>query len=361
MNIVNAGNNYQVYSEALKVYKKLPAGVYEVTFSQMSGFSLMAHSPLEVKEEKIYGDTSRKVEKILRGFEMTNRNFGVILSGAKGIGKSLLARILSIEAQKKELPVILVNYYIPGIAGFLQSIDQEAVVFFDEFEKTFSDKEDNNPQEEMLSLFDGVDCGKKLFVITCNDVVDLNEFFLNRPGRFHYHFIMNPPTPEEVKEYMTDKLLPKYHEEIDKIVSFSTCTTLTYDILRAISFEINLGYSLNETLNDLNISKENNKIFTIRVKLKDGTYAEENKRINLLSTSSDNIWFYDMVRKRSFCIRYVPAKMKLNLSSGGMSLDFKDATVSWDSGEEYSEDPIELQSLEFIPVNYGSFSEKYLI
>ena len=65
-----------------------------------------------------------------------------------------------------------------------------------------------------------------------------------------------------------------------------------------------------------------------------------------------------VARKRSFCIRYVPAKMKLNLSSGGMSLDFKDAVVSWENGEEYSEDSIELQSLEFIPMNYGLFSEK---
>ena len=29
---------------------------------------------------------------------------------------------------------------------------------------------------------------------------------INRPGRFHYHFIMGIPTGDEVREYMEDQV-----------------------------------------------------------------------------------------------------------------------------------------------------------
>ena len=54
----------------------------------------------------------------------------------------------------------------------------------------------------MLSLFDGLDNGKKLFVITCNEVERLNAYLLNRPGRFHYHFVdCSPPAFCEYTSY----------------------------------------------------------------------------------------------------------------------------------------------------------------
>ena len=358
MNIVHAGNNYQIYSDALKVYSKLPKGVYDITFNKMSGFSLIDHSSLEVKEEKIYGDTEKKIQKVLRGFAASNRNFGVILSGNKGIGKSLFARLLSIEAQKRDLPVILVNEYIPGIASFLQTIQQEVVVFFDEFEKTFAEGEDSNPQEEMLSLFDGVDNGKKLFVITCNEISRINDFYLNRPGRFHYHFTLSSPTPIDITEYMTDKLGTGFDKEISKVISLSYCTNITYDILRAICFELQLGYGLTETLADLNISKDSAKMFKIHIELSDGTYAEGECRVQLTNAAPQSYWLYD-TKRRSCVVRFSGLNTVIDTTNNCLCVKVEDCTFAFETGEDYSEDEAKLISCVLLPVSLGT--DKFLI
>lgn len=292
MNIVHSGNQFQIYSNALKTYERLPAGTYEVGFSKFSGFFLTAHNDLVVNESKVYGCSEQKVKKVLNSFSKVDRNFGVILSGRKGIGKSLFARLLAVHSKEVGLPLILVSAYYPGIASFLTSIEQEVVVLFDEFEKTFAGNEDVSPQEELLPMFDGLDGGKKLFVVTCNEVNKLNTYLLNRPGRFHYHFILTNPTPDEIREYLTDKLEEQHHHVIKKVVNFSAYTDLTYDILRAIAFEINNGYSFEEALGDLNISRETTPRYDVIVEFSDGTTSvAANERIDLYSSDRDYIWF----------------------------------------------------------------------
>lgn len=324
MNVVHSGSNYQIYGESLKTYSQLPLGTYEVNFHKMMGFYLTSHADLVVNEEKIYGSSPAKVEKVLKSFSTVDRNFGVILSGKKGIGKSLFARQLSIRAKDYNLPLIIVSCYVPGIADFLSSIEQEVIVLFDEFEKTFGDQDHCNPQEEMLSLFDGIDSGKKLFIITCNDVYKLNSYLINRPGRFHYHFVLGNPNPDEIKEYMQDKLKEEYHSCIKKLVSFSLNVDLTYDVLRAIAFEINNGYSLEETLMDLNISKEGTPRYNIRLDFADGTFRiAKDVRINTYSNSREYQWFSGRTGSRNDSIRidFYPSDIILDIDHSEMTLD----------------------------------------
>lgn len=257
MNIVSAGNTFQVYGEDVKTYRQLPTDTYEICFSKMVGFFLTRCHDLEVNE-KVYGNSEEKVKKVLNTFSTLDRNMGVILSGPKGVGKSMFARLLALKGYDKNLPLLIVRNAYPDISSFISSIDQECIILFDEFEKTFkADKETGwNPQEELLNLFDGLDGGKKLFVITCNEVRDLNSYLINRPGRFHYHFIMTTPVGEEVRQYMQDNLNDNAKHYIDKIVGLSQISGFTYDILRAIAFELNNGYDLAETLMDLNIERD---------------------------------------------------------------------------------------------------------
>lgn len=87
MNVVNSGSVYQIYDEDMQTSKNLPSKVFEVQFSKMQGFFLVARPDIKVKDEKVYGSYARKVDKVLSGFKMVERNFGVILSGPKGVGK----------------------------------------------------------------------------------------------------------------------------------------------------------------------------------------------------------------------------------------------------------------------------------
>lgn len=282
MNIVNAGSRYQVYGEDVKTFRNLPVGSYNVEFNKMTGFYLTARHDLTVTEDKIYGSSSAKVDKVMKSYHLMDRNFGVLLSGQKGIGKSLFVRLVADRAILDSLPVIVVSSAIPGLADFISSIDQDCVVIFDEFEKTFAKQEDWNPQDELLSLFDGIDGGHKLFIVTCNKLEDISQYMLNRPGRFHYHFAMCAPAQDEVREYMLDKVLPEYQEAIEDVVNLSGVIDMPYDFLRAICFELNQGYSLKEAMSDLNITRVNHMKFDIKLYLSNGLCFEAwSERVNL--------------------------------------------------------------------------------
>lgn len=253
MNIVNSGNTFNVFGEDVQTYKTLPVGTYKVDFSPMTGFSLQRYDNLEVKE-KIYGKTPEKVKKVLDTFKAFNRNMGIILSGQKGSGKSLFVANLAEEGRKQDIPLIIVESAYEGLTDFLSSIKQECIVLFDEFEKTFDNEK--GTQDRLLSLFDGIDTGKKLYVLTCNDAGQLSQYLINRPGRFHYHFCFNVLDNDEITAYLKDNLLHDVQFLIPEILRVGLIANFTYDILRAIVFELNNGYSLSETLADLNVEKE---------------------------------------------------------------------------------------------------------
>lgn len=334
MNIVKAGSSFQVYGEDVQTYKELPVGCYKVDFHKMMGFFLTQINDLKVKEEKIYGNSKEKVDKVLKSFKIIDRNFGIILSGQKGIGKSLFAKILAEAALKEGYPVLTVGGYIPGINEFLSSIDQEIVVIFDEFEKNFvpGNKDDNHdPQQDMLTLFDGLDGGKKLFVITCNRVGDLNEYLKNRPGRFHYHFTLGNPTPEEVTEYMIDKLDQAYYDQIDKIIGFAKTVDITYDYLRAIAFELNQGYTFEEALQDLNITRVSDITFDVTITLNNGeVYYAYGQYIDLYDGNTCYIRG-NIGREKSVLIYFSPKDVEL--VNGNLILTKDKVNISIDEDE----------------------------
>lgn len=301
MNVLKNGLNYKVYGDDLIVLKNLPVNTYKINFSKFEGFFLTATNELEINEDKIYGVHEKKVEKTLKRFEHARKNLGVILSGDKGIGKSLFARILAKRAIEQEIPVIICSEYISGLENFINSIETTVMILFDEFDKTFKKIGNTNPQDYMLSVFDGLSVGKKLFVITCNEYRTLNEFLINRPGRFHFHFRFEYPTAKEIKEYMMDKLKPEYHSEIKDIISFSRRRKLNYDCLSAIVMEINDGETFKSAIKDLNIIDEEYKTFyTIKLIAENGEiFTNKDVSLDLLDTTyeSDTIW---LVGKRGF-------------------------------------------------------------
>ena len=253
MHIVESGKRYRIFNNAITTYDQLLPKTYRVDYDPETRiFSLLEAHDFEIPETKIYGQHLDKVKKVLNSMDKMNRNLGVILSGDKGIGKSLFSKCLGLKARKKGIPVILVNEYHEGIANFLEEIEQTVMILFDEYDKTFDEKK-HNCQAEMLSLFDGVSAGKKLFVITCNEIQSLSQYLINRPGRFHYHFRFLYPTADEIRDYMEDKLDKQYYDEIENVIAFSVRMNLNYDCLRSIAFELNNGLKFQEAINDLNI------------------------------------------------------------------------------------------------------------
>lgn len=298
MKAISTGNIYEIFDDTLMTYDKLPAQSYVVRFDKRRGYFLEKYVDIEINEEKVYGIHAEKVEKVLSSFDKFDRSMGVILSGDKGIGKSLFAKMLSAEGMSRGLPLIVVDKYTPDIASYLETIEQEVIVLFDEFDKTFGEVKsvdgEASPQTALLGLFDGISGGKKLFVVTCNELRKLNEYLINRPGRFHYHLRFDYPSADQIREYMMDKIPEDRYDEIEDVVSFSTRVNLNYDCLRAIAFEISRGETFKSAIRDLNIINLEEEEYNITLHFNNGFKATaKSVRIDMFGDGEYDFWVYD--------------------------------------------------------------------
>ena len=356
MKILNMGTKYTIYDSSIDTYDLLPSKTYVVCYDQREGCFLVERENIEVTE-KTYGEHLKKLDKVMSSFKEFDRSLGVILSGDKGIGKSVFAKLVCQEAVKTGLPVILVEACVPGIGSFIESIKQECVVLFDEFDKTFRSRRDDDDQAKLLSLFDGTSGGKKLYIVTCNELYGLNDYIVNRPGRFHYHFRFEYPTNEDIKDYLTDKLKPEHYGEIHNVIAFSQKISLNYDCLRSIAFELNNGTSFSEAVRDLNILNVNEEEYNVRIHFEGGkTLHHFRFRTNLFNNDGYYTWItmYDDGGRAVMDVKYDKnyiefdrEHLKVVIPKAGFTLDFDD----------YDEDGISKEYMTLKPL-YLSFEKR---
>ena len=235
---IKKGKTFRLTSkETLDLRETLPVATYSVGFDTCSGqYYLETIEPFEIKH-KLYGDTTRHTQRILGTFlDRKAASTGVLLTGEKGSGKSLLAKNIAIQAAKQGIPTLVVNQEFFGdtFNTFMQMIEQPTVVLFDEYEKVYNAAH----QEKLLTLLDGVYPSQKLFILTCNDKWRVNENMRNRPGRIFYMLEFEGLGPDFIREYCQDNLLAKEH--IEKVVAISTIFySFNFDMLQGMVEEMN--------------------------------------------------------------------------------------------------------------------------
>lgn len=234
---LKSGNTFRVmHDNSLDVRPELPAGTYSVKFDQMKGEFFLEGVNQMTLPTKMYGDVQKKAERILKAFEDRSGSTGVLLSGEKGSGKTLLAKVLSVFGFEKGYPTILVSEPFSGsqFNEFIQNISQPTIVIIDEFEKTY----DPEQQESLLTLFDGVYRSKKLFIVTCNELARVDRHMRNRPGRLYYALDYRGVSPELISEFCQDNLKNTSH--IEKMVRLSVLfDSFNMDMLQAMVEEMN--------------------------------------------------------------------------------------------------------------------------
>jgi hypothetical protein len=234
---IKNGNTFNPTDEQnLDIHTKLPAGNFVIKmdpntralyFEQVSEFQFPS---------KRYGDNPRHATRILETFYARSNGTGVMLTGEKGSGKSLLARTVSMEALQKDTPTIIIDSPWCGDAfnTLIQGIQQPAVILFDEFEKVYTSEQ----QELILTLLDGVFPTQKLFMFTCNDKWRVDRHMRNRPGRIFYMLDFKGLDGEFIQEYCEDNLKAKEHIPTIRTVC-SMFSQFNFDMLKALVEEMN--------------------------------------------------------------------------------------------------------------------------
>lgn len=212
----------------------LPKGIYEVKVS-MTGFYLSKIAESFTFDYKLYGLNQKFIDYVLKTYENTTGNLGVLLDGIKGTGKTVTAKELCNHLQ---LPVILVQSMGDSndklIKYLSTTINFDCIFFFDEYEKEFKNSFD------VLSFMDGTynSIYRKIFLLITNELnVDPN--LLGRPSRIRYKKSFSNLSEEVTREILNDILKDK--TAIEKVIELThSMNIITIDLIKAIATEINI-------------------------------------------------------------------------------------------------------------------------
>lgn len=239
-----SGNKY--YHGFRQSVSKLPQAVYRVDQDKQTGVLFLSHvQDMFPLPAKIYGMDKQLIAQVVTAFNsgVLTKNVGVLLSGVKGTGKTVTSKQL---CNLLNLPVIMVDTAHTGFSRLLNDIQQEVLVFVDEYEKVYAKDESG-----LLSVMDGaMDNGfRRVFLMTTNSLhVSCN--LLERPGRIRYiknYVDLDIATINEV----IDDLLKHKELRAETLEFISYLSTVTIDIVKAIIDEVNIFAQPPETFKNI--------------------------------------------------------------------------------------------------------------
>ena len=231
---LQSNNTYKKVEGDFSTVDTVPVGIYNIGLS-MSGWYLEKYADKFTFDYKMYGLQTEFCEHVLKTYKNTKGNFGIMLTGTKGTGKTVTAKTL---ANDFNLPVIIVKDMgdtNQAMIEFLGGFNFDCVLFFDEFEKNFSEKDST-----ILQIMDGVYSSeyRKIFLLTTNEMT-INENMVGRPSRIRYVRRFGNLELKTVEEYLDDALeVPEARQELIDFID--TLTISTIDILKTIVNEVNI-------------------------------------------------------------------------------------------------------------------------
>lgn len=231
---LQSNNTYKKVEGDFSTVDTVPVGIYNIGLS-ISGWYLEKFADKFTFNYKMYGLQTEFCEHVLKTYKNTKGNFGIMLTGTKGTGKTVTAKTL---ANDFNLPVIIVKDMgdtNQAMIEFLSGFNFDCVLFFDEFEKNFSDKDST-----ILQIMDGVYSSeyRKIFLLTTNEM-SINENLVGRPSRIRYVRHFGNLDLKTVEEYLDDALeVPEARQELIDFID--TLTISTIDILKTIVNEVNI-------------------------------------------------------------------------------------------------------------------------
>ena len=239
-------------------YDLINGKVYNLKYNRYEGMSYFEEDGSLNLPSKVYltEDDKTFIHRVNTYFEKTSKlSTGVMLSGIKGTGKTVMAKVI---ARNSGLPVIVVNEDFPTskINDFFCKFSHPVAVIFDEVDKHWD-------TEDLLGWLDGVQTNaKKLVLFTCNNEDRVNSYLKDRCSRVRYnrHFEAND-NARFLKEILKDKGIAEndIEETYDFVVSNFNLLSID-NILSFIDEKLMFSELSNkDILKDMNIVSKNGK------------------------------------------------------------------------------------------------------
>lgn len=191
-------------------YDLINGKIYDLT--GMWNPSLKENGDFNMPEKVYNSEKDTKFRKLIlnRFKNSTTQATGVLLSGEKGTGKTIQAKLI---AKESGLPIINIPSQIErkALINFFKSFNQPVCLIFDEFDKYFE-------TSDLLSLLDGINKTTKMLVLfTCNDLKKISEYLRDRCSRIRYIRQFTSKDNEAfLPEIITELGLEEYKDELIK-------------------------------------------------------------------------------------------------------------------------------------------------
>ena len=221
-----------IIDEVTSQLDQLPLGVYKLQFDEVrQRFFLTKVSEKFEFPYKIYNNESKFVDRVKKTWDGTTGNMGILLNGTKGTGKTVTAEQI---CNNMNQPVIIISQNYAKLTNFLNEIQQNVTLFFDEYDKIF-DRSGN-----LLTIMDGAlkTDSRFLFLMTTNNQwVETN--MLQRPSRIRYIKQYGDLPLETIIQIVDDMLIHIHHRQ-STIEMISNLPIITMDLVKSIIQEVNI-------------------------------------------------------------------------------------------------------------------------
>lgn len=262
-------------------YDLVNGKVYNLKWDRYNGVSYFEEDGSLSLPAKVHTTKSDDIfiKRVNTYFQKTSKlSTGVMLSGIKGTGKTVMAKVI---AKNSNLPIIVVDEDYPTgrINDFFRKFETPVTIIFDEVDKHWD-------TENLLGWLDGVQTNaKKLVLFTCNNEDRVNDYLKDRCSRVRYirHFEAND-NARFLREILRDKGIAEDNIENTYTFIVNNFGLLSIDnILSFIDEKLLFPELSNEEIfNDMNISSKRGKKNIV-----EETSDYENEE------NEDDDWLYD--------------------------------------------------------------------
>lgn len=234
-------------------YELVLGKVYSLVYNNGDGENyLVEDKDFEFPANYYQTESDKKlITKSIKTFNETEKmTTGVLLSGLKGSGKTLLAKKLAMESG---LPIIVIDKSVSAgdIEQFFARVTTDVCIIFDEIDKYWNTR-------YLLGFLDGVKptC-KKLVICTCNDEDEIDDYLNDRCSRIRYKKTFSGLTKDVASGIINSFIKDKDKADAAAEYACSSFSVVSHDNVAIFAEEIlsNPDESFDDIMEFLNISK----------------------------------------------------------------------------------------------------------